>query len=93
MDQVLDNLSLTLGRRLPVPFNVFASLLWWTVFLLSMLSIWDGGYRAFGDLLAGKGILFQLPPATVIIPIMIVLSVIQMIHGYAIKRRDELLTA
>ena len=92
MDQILDNLSLTLGHRLPVPFNWLVSLVWWITFVVAMLSVWPDVYRAFGQVLETNGIAINLPDTMVIVPVMIGLTIVQLVHGLAIKRRDILLS-
>jgi len=92
MDQILDHLSLTLGRRLPGPFNWLVSLVWWITFVAAMLSVWPDAYRAFGQVLETNGIAINLPDTLIIVPVMIGLTIIHLVHGLAIKRRDILLS-
>jgi len=92
MDRILDSLSLTFGRPLPVVLTWVTNIVWWTVFLVAMLSLWPEAYRAFGDFLAKNGIAFSLPSTDVVVPLMIVLTCIQLVHGLAIRRRNELLS-
>lgn len=92
MDQILDRLSLTIGHRLPVPLNWLVSLVWWITFAVAMLSLWSEVYRALGRVLETNGVPISLPDTLVIVPVMIGLTIVQLVHELAIKRRDILLS-
>jgi len=92
MEYVLDNLSLTFGRRLPATFRRILTLAWWTVFAGAMLSVWPYGYLMGNSILAQGGIGIRLPASEIILPVFAVFSFAQAFHNLAIERRETLLS-
>lgn len=90
MDQALDRLSFAIGHRLPRPINLVVNVLWWTVFLLAMLSFSPSGYEAVENLVSASGINVRFPANGIIVPWMIGLTILQMVHSRAVVRRSEL---
>ena len=91
MSSLIDGLSMVFGRPFPKPLNLLPSVIWWAVFGLAMLSLVPEAYQQLERMLGSNRAAVSLPSGALIVPIMIALTILQLLHAAAVARRRRLL--
>lgn len=91
MDQMIDRFALALGHPFPRPVRWVLSMAWWIIFILAMMSVVSPErYESLRDAVGSSEMVATLPPSHVTLWVMIWLTIAQVLHGEAIKRRSEI---